>query len=171
MILKDAQRFVHMRVPLRAQIESHVQNREKIAILNFFQAKKNFFDKKFWKLFSFFLFRFKTSCGYEVINSRQQIHEVLNRKRKKEKTFKMFFEKIFLTEKVKNGYFCIFCTFDSICARTEARAYAQIGVRLSESCCIHFLLLNAHSLDLIGPLQMSTDDFLSIFLFSKSALL
>ena len=26
MILKDAQRFVHMRVPLRAQIESHVQN-------------------------------------------------------------------------------------------------------------------------------------------------
>ena len=63
--------------------------------------------------------------------------------------------------------FCSFCTFDSICARTETRACVSIGAHLAQSCNIHFLLSNAHSLDLLGPLQMSTNEFLPIFLVFK----
>eukprot|EP00493_Phyllostaurus_siculus_P004819 UN04842 len=63
--------------------------------------------------------------------------------------------------------FFLFCTFDSICARAEARAYARIDARLSESCPMNFLPSNAHSIDFIGPLQMSIDDFLSIFYFQN----
>ena len=72
-----------------------------------------------------------------------------------------------LTEKVAKWPFFYHFVHLIRFARAETRACVRIGARLSQTCHIHFLLSNAHSLDLLGPLQMSTDDFLPIFLLFK----